>query len=147
MLVLFVQHHWLCLNNQLPNGKPWVKGEPKCIGAQHTPNTATGKARRRQDPHAKKGKQLTLSQANQMSLCMCTTMYVYNYVCVQLCMPLCMSLCISLCMSLCIYVCLYVSMNVSMCEHYAMLCHDSDAEHNENMHVPMYVRFSHDLRI
>ena len=50
-------------------------------------------------------------------------------------------------MSLCIYVCLYVSMNVSMCEHYAMPCHESDGEHNENMHVPMYVRFSHDLRI
>ena len=62
-------------------------------------------------------------------------------------MSLCMSLCISLYMSLCIYVCLYVSMNVSMCEHYAMPCHESDGEHNENMHVPMYVRFSHDLRI
>ena len=138
MLVLFVQNHWLRLNNQLPNGKPWVKGEPKWIGVPHTPNTATDNARRRQGPHAKKGKQLTLSQANQMSLCM--------YLCMYLCMCY-VQLCMSLCTSLCIYVCLYVSMNVSMCEHYAMLCHDPDAEHNENMHVPVYERFSHDLRI
>ena len=50
-------------------------------------------------------------------------------------------------MSLCIYVCLYVSMNVSMYEHDAMRCHDSDGEHSENMHVPMYLRLSYDLRI
>ena len=68
-------------------------------------------------------------------VCLCamysTTMYVYNYVCLYVYL----------------YVCLYVSMYVSMCEHDAMLCHDSDAEHNENMHAPVYVRFSHDLRI
>ena len=77
--------------------------------------------------------------------------FVCIYACVQLCMSLCMSLCMCLCMSLgmslCIYVCLYVSMNVSMYEHDAMRCHDSDGEHNENMHVPMYLRLSYDLRI
>jgi len=58
-----------------------------------------------------------------------------------------MNVCLYVSMYVSMNVCLYVSMIVSMCEHYAMLCHDSDGEHNENMRVPMYVRFSHDLRI
>ena len=52
------------------------------------------------------------------------------------------SLCIYVCVYdyyVCLYVCLCVSINVSMYAHSAMLCHDTDGEHNENMHVPTYV--------
>ena len=70
-----------------------------------------------------------------MSLC--------NYVCLYVCL----FVCLYVCLYVYLYICLYVSMYVSMCEHYGMPCHESDGEHNENMHVPMYVRFSHDLRI
>ena len=44
---------------------------------------------------------------------------------------------------MCLYVCLDVSMNVSTYADYAMLSHDTDGEHNENM----YLQLSYHKRI
>ena len=38
-----------------------------------------------------------------------------------------------------LFVCLDVSMNVSIYADYAMLCHDTDGEHNENMYLQIVI--------